>query len=217
MEAKAAAAPAMRGATPAESLEPGPAFAAEGARQPPAPGPRRRRAATREPFSAVAPTSTGSATRHDSSLASGRRKRRARAAASVIPLREVPGHERRRLRDAEPQPVDPAGVLAPALLRRAVGERERERAGRQAAGQPARAAHALLDRALEQAADQRRRRERAGPAARAAAAWAASAARRADPAATPAAAPACSATSSSLRARRRARRRQRSSSGTAAT
>ena len=51
----------------------------------------RMAAATRHPFSAVAPASTGSATSHDSRDAEARSKPRARAAASVAPLRETPG------------------------------------------------------------------------------------------------------------------------------
>ena len=78
--------------------------------------PRRR---SRTPFSAVAPTMIGSATVRESRLAWSREKRRQRAAARVAPLRETPGRERRRLGDAEREPVGGAGLAAPAPLRAA--------------------------------------------------------------------------------------------------
>ena len=71
----------------------------------PAGSPRRR---TPRPFSPAAPAMTGSAAWRESTAASARAKPRARAAASVAPLRETPGMQRARLREAERERVEVA-------------------------------------------------------------------------------------------------------------
>ena len=137
---------------------PTPAANAAGA---PAGSPRRAR---RTPFSAVAPTMTGSATWRDSSLASRRGRSRAGAPRRASPV----------ARDARARARTPARCRArarrAARRRRAGGRRARRgrRPGHRAPS-PRSSPTAIvggraeppLDRALERVADDRRRQERA--------------------------------------------------------
>ena len=123
------------------------------------PGGRPRRL-SRRPFRAVAPAITGSATCRDSRLASSRVNRRSRAAASVAPLREIPGTSAAGLRHPEPQRVGGARLLVTALLRAAVRQPHRDRAHHQRRRDRRRRAEAGLDLALQRVADDRRRSER---------------------------------------------------------
>src|ERR1700759_888316 len=95
----------------------------------------RPRWLSRRVFKPVAPAITGSATYLDSRFASVRVKRRSRAAASVAPLREIPGH-------TEPQRVGGAGLLVSALLRSAIGQPHRDCAQHQRGGDRGRRAEA---------------------------------------------------------------------------
>ena len=139
----------------------------------------------------------------ESRLACSRVKRRARAAVSVAPLRETPGHQRGRLGDPEREPVGGAGVARAALLRARVGGEHRGRPGDEPGGDRPRAAEPRLDLPLERVADERRRNERErddrGPPARRRRRSSAAISRR-WPISSAAAVPACSATSKLLRA-----------------
>ena len=102
----------------------------------------------------------GSATWRDSTLASSRPKPRARAAASVAPLRDTPGISAQAWARPRQSASTRAGVFAAALpVARRVGREHRQRAGDEPGGDRRGRAEAALDRALEDVADDRRRHE----------------------------------------------------------
>ena len=120
-------------------------------RQPAPPQPRR-------PSAPVAARISGSATWRESTFASSRVKRRAARGGERRAVARDAGHERARLRRAPSASASrAAGLLARALLRRAVGEPpSRARRATSPAAIVAGRAEPPLDRALEQ------ERERAG-------------------------------------------------------
>ena len=161
--------------------------------------PRRAR---RVPLSAVAPTMIGSAIVRESRFAWSREKWRQRAAARVTPLRETPGGQRRRLGDAEREPVGRGRFAAPAPLRPGVGDEHRRGAGEQAVGGRARdrrgGARSAAPGCSRRPPPAGRRGRAAAPAGRRTRAAPRRSAAAGRPAA-PAAAPVCSATSKLLR------------------
>ena len=96
---------------------------------------------------------TGSATVRESRLAWARRKPRARAAARVEPLRETPGTRAAAWAQPIARPSSGVASTGVAVLRAAVGEDHRDRAGDQAEGRGAGTAEAAVDLLLEREAD----------------------------------------------------------------
>ena len=171
--------------------------------------PRRAR---RAPFSAVAPTMTGSATWRESALASARSKPRSARGGQRHAVARGARHQRARLRHAERERVDEAGLVAAAPGRARCGRRRPSPPSRRSRpdGDRRRRAQAPLDRALERVADDRRRHERAEHERRAAVVEAARGGRPPRRAGRPAAPPPCPRAAPPRRpcaARGRARRR----------
>ena len=111
---------------------------------------------------AVAPTMIGSAIVRESRLAWSREKRRQRAAARVMPLRETPGASAAAWATPSASPSSGARLAATAQLRPGVRRQHRRRTGEQAVGGRPRPAEAALDRPLELVADHGRRQEGEG-------------------------------------------------------